>query len=1065
MEHPPTHDRQPEMPASDDAVARSSAKAVTFGLLLLFSGFCGISYEVLYARILSNFIGDQFAVSAAVLLTFLVGIGFGTLYAHRFWRYLWLIEGAVGLCGVIFALGVSRFGIWLYSGTFLHGGLTESVLVCVLFLGIPAFLIGCSLPLFGGYLARLGSARAFARAYSVYNVGAGLTVLAIEFLLLRIFGIRTTVLVMATINGAIAIGLFFGFPRLRSFRPDPPARAIFRTDHLAALAIASVGSAIFQLMMVRLAECVIGPFRETFAIVLALILLGIAIGSAIVDRWKIEFGIVILAALAGLAWLVGGFGLIAFWYASLRPWAITGYTTTVLLKFCTLALMMALPAVAFGATIPTLLRTQGDVARDSGKLLFVSSVANGLGFLLMAFVLHQRFDYGILLLIIAGLSCLAALIYQRFRGSVAVAAAVLFIAAVGLHRAKWDEQLLYLGHTNFFSAPQLKEARSKMGTSQVFKGYQDVFSLIETGDDVDFFINGFVSVELGSPPEKLVAALPATLAPRDDRALVIGVGTGMTSGSAGLLFDRVDAVEINPVVISNLWRMKRWNFDIESMKNVHIIVDDGIHHIRASREKYTVIMNTVTTPLYFSSSKLYTHDFFEAVKQRLTPDGLYVTWVDTRVGDRGLDIILRTLHATFKSCWIAALRSQYFLLIASPGDIGLHHPRAAADSPVLAKYLYEQVGLPPEWVPYGLLSTQAFDLITDPDVPVNTLDYPVLEFEIARTGEAKIDRFKKHLVDKLSYVDVASALKAGMDYDTMDHTLYLELLLGDCDIMDKWEVLVKPTSPDFLKQYRRVKMSHLASWALFGNTAEAHSEYAWALNTYNQTKAAVSEYRKAIELDPKCQSCRVELGGLFEDAGDLDSATREYETILQRWPNDPDGCLGMGRVLIRRGRFNEALDYLAKSAAYYQSAAEPSYYIGEALEGLGRKGDALASYEHAAAVQPDFEKAQIAVSRITGRPLPADLKLQPWTVLPPGVKPPPGWEPPPEMPPGMTPPPGMYVPEDLTTPARSGRPTGAAPSSGKAPAPPAPGAPAAGTTPATPPAGAKSSASPNPGRP
>ena len=87
----------------DEAQRPPSARTAAFGVLLLLSGFCGISYEILYARVLSNFIGDQFAVSASVLITFLAGIGFGSLHAHRLWRWLWLIEASVGLCGVAFA--------------------------------------------------------------------------------------------------------------------------------------------------------------------------------------------------------------------------------------------------------------------------------------------------------------------------------------------------------------------------------------------------------------------------------------------------------------------------------------------------------------------------------------------------------------------------------------------------------------------------------------------------------------------------------------------------------------------------------------------------------------------------------------------------------------------------------------------------------------------------------------------------------------------------------------------------------------------------------------------------
>ena len=154
----------PAEPTGDVLPAeRLSLRRMGFVFLLLLSGFCGISYEVLYARILSNFIGDQFAVSASILLTFMLGIGLGTLQAHRLWRFLWIIEGVIGLYGAGFALGSERIESWFYSVLWLSGGAGGVMVVCLLLLITPAFLIGCSLPLFAGYLGRLTAGRVFAR--------------------------------------------------------------------------------------------------------------------------------------------------------------------------------------------------------------------------------------------------------------------------------------------------------------------------------------------------------------------------------------------------------------------------------------------------------------------------------------------------------------------------------------------------------------------------------------------------------------------------------------------------------------------------------------------------------------------------------------------------------------------------------------------------------------------------------------------------------------------------------------------------------------------------------------
>src|SRR5436853_6267505 len=89
------------------------ARRLGFTILLLISGFCGISYEVLYGRILSNFVGDQFAITASILLTFMAGIGVGALHAHRFWRWLWLIEGAIGACAALAVFREAQIETWV----------------------------------------------------------------------------------------------------------------------------------------------------------------------------------------------------------------------------------------------------------------------------------------------------------------------------------------------------------------------------------------------------------------------------------------------------------------------------------------------------------------------------------------------------------------------------------------------------------------------------------------------------------------------------------------------------------------------------------------------------------------------------------------------------------------------------------------------------------------------------------------------------------------------------------------------------------------------------------------
>ncbi|MBI5395155.1 MAG: tetratricopeptide repeat protein [Verrucomicrobia bacterium] len=946
------------------ATSPTRLKAGCFLLLLLLSGFCGISYEILYGRILGNLVGDQFAVSAAILLTFLLGIGVGMLYAHRLWRFLWLLEAGIGLCAVGFALGNTTLDRWLYASSPMLGtGLGSTLAVCFLLLSLPAFLIGCSLPLFAGYLSRFSSGQVFALAYMVYNFGAAVTALLIEFWLLRLFGLRNTTLCIASLNGLVAIGLLAGFLDLRAARPAPGGRVRFPVRHLVALALASVASAVFQLLMVKVAECVFGPFRETFALVLVVVFLGIALGSAITGRWRLRFSHMIVASLAGLAWLAGGFGWVTWLYSGAYTATVDDYWLCVFVKIATLTVLMGVPAVTFGATIPALLSDQRNVARESGQLLFVSSVANAFGFLLMAFFLHRYFDYGVLIVIIAAMAGAGLMVYFGFRPARWLGVAALLSVVAGLQQTRWDENLLYLSHAAFHSPKALDQARREMKSSDRFKGNQDIFSINWNGDNPHFFINGYVSFPLNSASERLVGAFSALFAPRTDRALVLGLGSGASAGSICLAFDRVDAVEINPAVVENLYRMAAWNFDIESLPSLHKVLDDAIHFTKASHEHYSLILNTVTSPIYFSSSKLYTRDFLEVVRQRLTPDGIYITWVDSRIGDRGFDIILKTLSQSFRDCWVGAIKSTYFLLICSQQKIRVHQPRLIADNAVLADFVYRQNGLRPDWMPYTVVSTRGFDLVHDAQAPVNTLDYPALEFEMARLRSRGLKEFLARLSGKMSVAEVAASLKPFMPFDPVRLVLHNELMLGDATITDRWTKLVSQQTPDFEKHYGLAKLEYHAGYAQAANTADAHHKYGYQLLRQGRYPEAIGEFKKALALNPKRNNTCFNIGACYERMGQLELAITSYSQERAVDPRDEDVPFRLGRVYYKLKKYAESLLWL-DTALTLSDEAQTHLYRGLVFEAMGSLDQARAEFGKAAKMAPQDHEIREALARL-----------------------------------------------------------------------------------------------------
>ncbi len=912
-------------------------------VLMLASGFAGISYEILYGRTLGNLIGDQFAVSAAILITFLFGIGIGSRQAWRLWPWLWLIELLIGLCGAAFALGTDMLIPLLYHTLpLLPSGISGSILMAALLLFIPAFLIGCSVPLFAGYLQRLYPQGAFARVYAIYNLGAALTAIAIEFLLLRWFGIRGAMLYFVALN--LLIALLLRMTVVTPCRETSPQTG--RTVHLWLwLVPVGMASAIFQLLMVKIAEMLLGPFRESFALVLSMILLGIALGAMLVRRVGLNFGSTLLLALGGIWLLLAGLDPATRLYAAYYERAAESYTLLVLLKWLLLFALMVLPATAFGATVPALLQgRQRHISQSSGYVLFIVSMANVAGFLLMAFVLHSYFEYGAIISGIAALTALSLLLYRRrMQGFVAV---LLLSACIASWQTQWDESLLYVSYTSFHNADDLAEARRTLAMHETFKGYQDVFAINHVDGVPYFFINGYNSIPLNNPSEKIVGILSAYFSPRTDKALVLGLGSGATASATASLFRHTDVVEINPVVRENLFRMRQWNFDIEHNPRVDIIVDDAIHYTRSSTQHYDLILNTVTTPLYFSSSKLYTRDFFSVIKQRLNPDGIYVTWMDARIGDAGADIILRTIRDRFRHCALLYIKSAYFLLVCS--DAPIHAGTLPSFRPGHPVYdnLLQKHGIIAEWLPYQLLTDQAFALIGEPQGVINSNNYPALEFAMARLHGRGLREFRKRLEHQMNLQALQSVIG---DIDPAVLLWQTELRLGDDAIARRWRALLEADREAFRHRYEYLQQAYYQRLLDGQAEARAFHHFGYIMMEAHYTEDAILLYRHALQLDPQHNNTHFNLAACLERLGRYDEALEHYRMEGKVDPDDADVPYRIGRVYVKMKRYADAVAPLLTAIRVAGRRVNPRIYLylARAYEALGQTDKAAAMYRKA----------------------------------------------------------------------------------------------------------------------
>ncbi|MDE0297702.1 MAG: fused MFS/spermidine synthase [Candidatus Poribacteria bacterium] len=208
-------------PASDPAPVNTASDPVFRLVLVAFtvSGFCALSYEVLWTRILVFFLGSTTYAFSTMLAAFLFGIALGSFVfawiADRLKslvNLLGLVQIGIGLAAV--ALIPAFGGLYDISSTLqsmFGGGRFWAFVACVIVMSVPTLLMGISFPL----VARIYTVnadilgRSVGNVYALNTVGAILGAFCAGFIFIPLIGIRPGILLMAALNLIVGCVLIF----------------------------------------------------------------------------------------------------------------------------------------------------------------------------------------------------------------------------------------------------------------------------------------------------------------------------------------------------------------------------------------------------------------------------------------------------------------------------------------------------------------------------------------------------------------------------------------------------------------------------------------------------------------------------------------------------------------------------------------------------------------------------------------------------------------------------------------------------------------------------------------
>ncbi len=758
--------------------------------LFFVSGISALIYQVLWLRMLALIFGVTVHAAGAVLASFMAGLALGNYgggrVADRARRPLLMFGGVevmIGVCALVTPAAlelVKRLYVGLHE--VLGDGLPLLTIARLLFtfmvLLVPTALIGATLPLLVRSLAASGKrfGTHVSLLYGTNTAGAVAGVLLAGFTLIPNLGIAASFWVGALLNGAVGVaaivmGLALESPRsLIATKPplaDPlPSSITHATPGLAisdgtrrfvllVFGLSGFASLALEVIWFRVLVIFLGPTTYAFSIMLATVLAGIALGSALVTPWFTRH-IDWLAVLAVVQVGIAVSALLSFWALSFMPPAAAyveasaqtpsgiEYLGPVIIG----SVLAILPAsLLLGVAFPIGARLWADddadghqVAGRVGIFCAVNVCGAIVGPLAAAFWLLPALGSRRSLISIGGVAMASAFLLlirlahrrPRFAVATAMAGAIAFVVAAGrvgpafdlaLARVYGSEQLLW--HEEGVQTTVKVNARRGPDGRPMRILYVDGWHQANDSGATLFL-------------DRLIGVLPMALHQDPRRALVIGLGGGATPGAiARFPGTHVTVVELSPSVVraANRW-FAHTNFDLLQRPNATLRIDDGRNYLLLTDERYDVITADVIVPRHSGSANLYSTEYFELTRRALAPGGLMLQWIpdDTDLEYR---TIMRTFVGVFPN---ATLWANGSLLVGSQGP--LHISRAGFERR-LADW--------PTRVSLELAGISSFEMLlllydAGPDElrkyvgsgPILTDDRPVVEYFLSSQHERRV---------------------------------------------------------------------------------------------------------------------------------------------------------------------------------------------------------------------------------------------------------------------------------------------------------------------------------------
>jgi spermidine synthase len=631
---------------------RQQAPMPWIHILFFCSGFPALIYQIVWQRALFAIYGLNIQSVTIVVSAFMLGLGLGSLVGGalskttRLPLVVWFALAELGTA--IFGVGSLKLFGWIAEFT-AGSSPTVTGLAAFSLIIVPTVLMGATLPLLVEQSVRSSRnvGQSVGGLYFANTLGSGVACFVAADVLLRLLGQSGSIRFAASINALVATAaLLYTLLSQREKENDDIAHSErplefsvgenqdrFFPFRLAVACAVFCGFAAlaYEIIWYRLLTFAMGDTAPVFASLLGSYLLGLALGSRLVERYSKRHqnqaanvntlgGLIFASAILGFAVSPA----VAF---AMKFVPLLNTTTATAAASLISLLSIFLGALFFGATFPLIALVSVDPNGRAGAALSLLYAANILGSTLGSFVVgfilmdHLSLFSISLLLLLGGVSVAAVVLAAsgRLTGSLkpvafGVAAALLVVIGSRPVFSAIYDRLLFKSRFPEVHFQQVVEGRSgAIGVTPngiVYGGgvYDGRFNV-----DLLHDVNGIAR------PYALSAIHPA---PR--RVLMIGLGSGSWAQVVANQpqVEELTAVEINPGYLKLIPQYSAVASLLGNPK-VQITIDDGrLWLVRNPGQSFDAIVMNTTLHWRNHASTLLSVDFLRLARKHLNSGGV-----------------------------------------------------------------------------------------------------------------------------------------------------------------------------------------------------------------------------------------------------------------------------------------------------------------------------------------------------------------------------------------------------------------------------------------------------------